>query len=79
MIQEAITRLFKLSGKVKEMANGKYSENYASFWVARNAMLNFLKTWELQNKGRESFEDEADPILRDRKKVWNLEWGSMYV
>ena len=30
MIQEAVTRLFELSGKVKEMANGKYSENYAA-------------------------------------------------
>jgi transposase-like protein len=23
--------------------------------------------------------DEADPILRDRKKVWSPEWGWMYV
>jgi len=50
MIQEAVTRLFELSGKTKEMANGKYSENYASFWIAHNAMLAFLKTWERQNK-----------------------------
>jgi hypothetical protein len=50
MIQEAVTRLFELSGKTKEMANRKYSENYASFWVAHNAMLAFLKTWERQNK-----------------------------
>ena len=69
MIQEAITRLFELSGKVKERANGKYNENYASFWVAHNAMLAFLKTWERQNKWCTSFENEADPILRDRKKV----------
>ena len=79
MVQEAVTRLFELSGKTKEMANGKYSENYASFWVAHNAMLSFLKTWEHQNKWCESFEDEADPILRDRKKVWSPEWGWMYV
>ena len=45
MIQEAVTRLFELSGKVKERANGKYSENYANSWVAHNAMLAFLKTW----------------------------------
>jgi hypothetical protein len=31
MIQEAVTRLFELSGKTKEMANEKYSENYANF------------------------------------------------
>ena len=29
MIQEAVTRLFELSGKTKEMANGRYSEKYA--------------------------------------------------
>jgi hypothetical protein len=44
LIQEAVTRLFELSGKVKEMANKKYSENYAGFWIAHNAMLAFLKT-----------------------------------
>ena len=41
MVQEAATRLFELSEKVKERANGKYSENYANFWVAHNAMLAF--------------------------------------
>jgi hypothetical protein len=50
MVQEAVTRLFELSGKTKEMANGRHSENCASFWVAHNAMLAFLKTWERQNK-----------------------------
>ena len=42
MIQEAATRLFELSGRAKEMANRKYSEKYANFWVAHNAMLAFL-------------------------------------
>jgi hypothetical protein len=42
-------------------------------------MLAFLKTWERQNKWCTSFEDEADPILRDRKKVWSPDWGWMYV
>ena len=56
MIQEAVTRLFELSGKTKEMANGKYSQNYAGFWVAHNAMLAFLKSWEKQNKWCVSFE-----------------------
>ncbi len=79
MIHEAVTRLFELSGKVKEMANGKYSENYANFWVAHNAMLAFLKTWERQNKWSLSFQDEADPILRGGKRVWSPEWGWMYV
>jgi hypothetical protein len=79
MIQEGVTRLFELSGKVKERANRKYSENYANFWVAHNAMLAFLKSWEKQNKWCTSFEDEASPILRDRKKAWSPEWGWMYV
>jgi hypothetical protein len=50
MVQEAATRLVELSGKVKERANRKYSQNYASLWVAPNAMLAFLKSWEKQNK-----------------------------
>ena len=66
MIQEAVTRLFELSGKVKEMANGKYSEKYAGFWIAHNAMLAFLKSWEKQNKWCVSFEDEANPLREGR-------------
>jgi len=79
MIQEAVTRLFELSGKTREMANGKYSENYAAFWVAHNAMLSFLKSWQKQNQWCVAFEDEADPVLRGRKQVWSPEWGWMYV
>ena len=79
MVQEAVTRLFELSGKTKEMANGKYSENYQSFWICHNAMLAFLKSWEKQNQWCVAFEDEADPILRGRKQVWSPEWGWMYV
>jgi len=75
LAQEAVTRLFELSGKVKKRAHGKYSENCANFWVAHNAMLAFLKSWEKQNKWCTSFEDEADPILRDRRRVWSPEWG----
>ena len=45
-VQEAVTRLFELSGKTKEMANGKYSENYAGFWIDHNAMLAFLNPSE---------------------------------
>ena len=79
MLQEAVTRLFELSGKTKEMANGKYSENCANFWIAHNAMLAFLKTWERQNKWCLSFQDEADPILKGGKRAWSPEWGWMYV
>jgi hypothetical protein len=39
MMQEGATRFFELSGKTRGMANRKYSENCAIFWVAHNAML----------------------------------------
>jgi len=77
LIQEAVTRMFELSGKVKENANGKYSANYANFWVAHNAMLSFLKTWERQTTWCESFEDEADPLMSG-KRYYSPEWGWMY-
>ncbi len=48
LIQEAVTRMYELSGKVKENANGKYSIGYGFFWVAHNAMLSYLKTWQRQ-------------------------------
>ena len=76
-IQEAVTRLFELSGKTKEMANGKYSENYATFWIAHNAMLAFLKTWERQNKWCTSFEDEAHPFMNG-KRYYSPDWGWLY-
>ena len=77
LIQEAVTRMFELSGKVKERANEKYSANYGYFWVAHNAMLAYLKTWERQTKWCESFEDEADPI-KDGKKFWSPDFGWVY-
>ena len=77
MIQEGVTRLFELSGKVKEMANGKYSQNYQNFWIAHNGMLSFLKSWEKQNRWCISFEDEANP-LREGRRFWSPEWGWMY-
>jgi len=52
LIQEAVTRMFELSGKVREGANEKYGIGYGYFWVAHNAMLSYLKTWERQVKGR---------------------------
>jgi len=44
--------MFELSGKVREGANEKYGIGYGYFWVAHNAMLSYLKTWERQVKGR---------------------------
>jgi len=37
LIQEAVTRMFELSGKVKESAREKYGIGYQYFWVAHNA------------------------------------------
>jgi hypothetical protein len=45
LIQEAVTRMYELSGKVKERSNEKYGIGYAYFYVAHNAMLSYLKTW----------------------------------
>ena len=52
MIQEAVTRMYELSGKVKENANGKYGIGYGYFWVAHNSMLSYLKTWQRQMRWR---------------------------
>ena len=52
LIQEAVTRMYELSGKVKERANGKYGMGYNYFWVAHNAMLSYLKTWKRQGNYR---------------------------
>ena len=52
LIQEAVTRMYELSGKVKENANGKYGIGYGFFWVAHNAMLSYLKTWKRQTRWR---------------------------
>ena len=52
LIQEAVTRMYELSGKVKENANGRYGSGYGFFWVAHNAMLSYLKTWQRQMRWR---------------------------
>jgi len=52
LIQEAVTRMYELSGKVKEGANERYGVGYGYFWVAHNAMLAYLTTWKRQNRWR---------------------------
>jgi hypothetical protein len=52
LVQEAVTRMYKLSGKVREGANGKYTVGYGFFWVAHNAMLSFLKSWQRHTRSR---------------------------
>ena len=73
LIQEAVTRMYELSGKVKERANGKYGIGYGYFWVAHNTMLGYLKTWKRQMKFRVfgDIEDErmAARIYNPRKEL----------
>jgi hypothetical protein len=73
LIQEAVTRMYELSGKVKENANGKYGIGYGFFWVAHNAMLSYLKTWQRQMRWRVfgDIEDEgvASKIYTSRKEL----------
>jgi hypothetical protein len=52
LIQEAVVRMYELSGKVKERANEKYGIGYAYFYVAHNAMLAFLKSWQRHTRSR---------------------------
>jgi len=68
LIQEAVTRMYELSGKVKENANGKYGIGYGYFWVAHNSMLSYLKTWERQMRFR-VFGDIEDEVMA--VKIYN--------
>ena len=52
LIQEGVTRMYELSGKVKERSNEKYGVGYAYFYVCHNAMLAYLKTWRKQGRYR---------------------------
>jgi len=54
--------MYELSGKVKEGANGKYSVGYGYFWVAHNAMISYLKTWQKQMRWR-MFGDIEDEFV----------------
>jgi hypothetical protein len=65
LIQEAVTRMYELSGKVKERANEKYGIGYGFFWVAHNAMLSYLKTWKRQTRWR-VFGDIENEVMAAR-------------
>jgi hypothetical protein len=52
LIQEGVTRMYELSGKVKEGANEKYGIGYGFFYVAHNAMLAYLKSWQRHTRSR---------------------------
>jgi len=65
LIQEAVVRMYELSGKVKEGANGKYSVGYGYFWVAHNAMISYLATWQKQ-MGWRVFGNIEDQLMMAR-------------
>ena len=52
LVQEAVTRMYELIGKVKDRANEKYGIGYGFFWVAHNAMLSYLKSWQRHTRSR---------------------------
>lgn len=58
LIQEAVTRLFELSGK--KSTTEKYNDNYARFWVAHNAMLAFIKTWLKQIRDKDLWQEALE-------------------
>ena len=52
LVQEAVTRMYELSGKAKERANEKYGLGYNYYWIGHNAMLSFLKSWQRHTRSR---------------------------
>lgn len=74
MIQEAVKRLFELSGKVKEMANEKYNEKYQMHFIAHNAMLSFYKSyWQKANRLREKCRNALlnYPVFQQRQFLYD--------
>ena len=79
MIQEAVVRMFELSGKPQ--TNPKYTKNYQRMWIASNAMRAYLKTWIRQMSYAavdEPFDPEIDPIQRGLKRCYSLDFGWSY-
>ena len=79
MIQEAVVRMFELSGKPQ--TNPKYTKNYQWMWIASNAMRAYLKTWIRQMSYAtvdEPFDPEIDPIQRGLKRAYSLDFGWSY-
>lgn len=76
LIQEAVTRMYELSGKADE-SNG-YSISYYFYWVAHNAMQSFLKTWVRQMRYYQLFEEFIAPIRMRGKKAYHPVFGWIY-
>ncbi len=73
LIQEAVTRLFELSGKKSN--NKRYNGNYAKFWIAHNAMLSFIKTWLKHTKYKEVWESAFEIARCNPDLAPLLEYG----
>ena len=52
LVQEAVTRMYELSGRAKELADKDKHHNIAwhYFWIAKRAMRNYLKSWSKGEK-----------------------------
>lgn len=73
LIQEAVTRLFELSGKVS--SNEKYNANYARFYIAHNAMLAYIKTFLKQTRHKAIWRDIFEIVKRNPRLAPLLELG----
>jgi len=60
LLQESVTRLFELSGK--RSTDARFSDNYARFWIAHNAMLSFMKTWLKQIRYKYIWRDTKEIV-----------------
>ncbi len=60
LIQEAAVRLFELSGK--KSTTEKYDDNYCRFWIAHNAMLSYMATYEKQVRYKSIWKNAQDVI-----------------
>jgi len=63
LVQEAVTRLFELSGK--KSTTKRYSDNYARFWIAHNAMLSYIKSWLKDSRYKAIWNDAIELIRCD--------------
>jgi hypothetical protein len=78
LIQDAVTRMYELSGNVQEESNEKYGIGYGFFWVAHNAMVSHLKTWRKgQRSSKKLFlrlttRQLFDFIIKTWRRGWDL-------
>lgn len=73
LIQEAVTRLFELSGKRSNTK--RYNDNYARFWIAHNAMLAFIKTWLKQIRYKDLWQEALEILHCDPNLTHRLGYG----